>query len=175
MPLGLPSEDKFSTSSVRCISLAPLGLSSNVVISAIMPDVLRGATEGFPVKLSNGDNVQLFLDLVSHVSDYPAATKLLDSKGQMGNAPCSHCSFKKYGSTNGDDYQTGSRNANDTTVHSKNSSAIRTTARHKSSYAQGLNGSQMKRMGFSGADLNNQVPAGRLSLFLCLSIASYWR
>jgi len=162
MPLGLPSEDKFSTTSVRCISLAPLGLSSNVVISAIMPDILRGATEGFPVKLHNGENVQLFLDLVSHVSDYPAATKLSDANGQKGLAPCTHCSFKLYGNSTGSDYKSGSRYANDTTVHSMNSSAIRTTARHESIYAQRMNerpvnATQKQRLGFSGADLRDKI------------------
>jgi len=156
MPLGLPSEDKFSTSAVRCISLAPLGLSSNVVISAIMPDILKGATQGFPVKLPNGENVQLFLDFVSHVSDYPAATKLLDTLGHTANAPCTHCSFKKFGKNDHSQQTEGSRNANGTAVHSMNASATRTSARHAS--LVDVNLQQTKRHGSSiGVDLNDKI------------------
>ena len=96
MPLWIPPEYKFSVSSLRCISLTSLDVTSSVIMSAIVPDLIRGATQGFPVRLPNGDDVVLFLDFVTFVADYPAAAKMVHHFGVNALAPCTHCTFKKY-------------------------------------------------------------------------------
>jgi len=154
MPLGLSTRDKFSPSSIRCISLAPLGVNSNVVLSAIMDDIIKGATDGIPVRLPDGEDVYVFLDFVAFVADYPAASKLIDVNGQAGLAPCTHCTFIKYC---GNDHRTSSRYARTTSVHSQNSSAVRSRSRHDAMNAANLSHEGYQRLGMNKANTYDQI------------------
>jgi len=154
MPVGLPTQDKFSPSSIRCISLAPLAVSSNVVLAAIMNDLLQGATEGFPVCSPDGEQVQLFLDVVGFVSDYPACAKLLDSKGVTGLAPCTHCTIQQFA---GQDFREASKHGYTTSIHSKNSCSMRSVRKHRAMHDAGISEDGHKRLGINDSDISDPI------------------
>ena len=95
VPLNLPPCDRRRRSAVRVISVTP-GVSSNQVLHAILPDLVKGSTEGVQGLFPNGENVRIFMDVLGFVNDYPASCHVIDSKTHTASAPCTLCSFRRY-------------------------------------------------------------------------------
>lgn len=124
-PTGLPVSQKLSRRSIHCISVAPRAVSTNVVIHAIIPDLLRDSLRGFPAVTPAGDSVTVFLDFVGFVADYPAVLQVIDTFKAKANVPCAHCTFQVQGGTG----YTGSNYTATSAVHSKMTAGVCTWSR----------------------------------------------
>jgi hypothetical protein len=122
LPLGLPPESRAGAPAVRVLGLTPPGVSTNEVIRAIIPDIIRGTTEGFKALDANGMEVVVFLDVVGFIGDTPAIAHVVGAlRGHNGLAPCTWCTFKR----NNNQVHKGSRYGAPVTVNSRHSSFTR--------------------------------------------------
>ena len=96
LPLGISPESRSRVGAIRRIGLTPPGISTNSVLEWIIPDIVKGTTDGFPVTTADGTEAILFLDCIGFVGDYPAVSEVLDVLGHTANAPCHLCSFTRY-------------------------------------------------------------------------------
>lgn len=93
LPLNLPRQLRRGSPAVRVLSVTPPGSNVLEVFDAILNNVLKGATHGFPAVAPDGTTVQVYLDLVAWIADTPAGNQLLDTRGHTATAPCHLCSF----------------------------------------------------------------------------------
>ena len=133
LPLSIPSWNRQSTNSIRILSLTPPGISTNADIDAMIEDITKCASIGVPAEISDGSTINLFLDVVGYIGDYPAMVHLLDVTGVNGLAPCNFCTFLRgnISQENDNDFSTveASRYAFSTAIHSGNLSFRRTRQR----------------------------------------------
>ena len=95
IPLGLPPAARRSREAVRLIALTPPGISSNEVLLHIIPDIVNATKNGVEGLCPCGHKVQIFVDAVQYVADYPASSHTTDVVGNQCNAPCTICTFRK--------------------------------------------------------------------------------
>ena len=96
VPLNLSPCDRRRRSAVRVISVTPPGVSTNQVLHAIIPDLVKGSTEGVQGLLPNGEKVRIFIDVLGFIGDYTASCHVIDSTTHTVSAPCTLCSFRRY-------------------------------------------------------------------------------
>jgi hypothetical protein len=70
LPLGIDPKNRAGYGAVRFLGLTPPGVSTNSIISSIMPDIVRGATTVFKCVYAKGPATTVFLDIVGFVGDY---------------------------------------------------------------------------------------------------------
>jgi hypothetical protein len=122
LPLGLPPENRAGAPAVRVLGLAPPGVSTNEIFRAIIPEIIRGTTEGFKTLDANGMEVLVFLDVVGFIGDTPAIIHMVDIlRGHNALAPCTWCAFRR----NDNQVHKGSRYGAPVTVNSRHSSFAR--------------------------------------------------
>ena len=133
LPLGVPVWERSGVNSIRILGVTPAGVTSNVLINAIIPDIAKASSEGVSVAMPDGSALVLFLDVVGYIGDYPAMVHLLDVNGVHGLAPCNYCTFHKARASSSE--ETGpvpiesSSYAYSTAIHSGNLSFRRTRER----------------------------------------------
>ena len=96
LPLGLSPHTTSRVGALRRLGLTPPGISTNHVLSTIIPDIVKGSTDGFDMTTADGTEFTVYLDCVGFVGDYPAVSEVLDLLGHTSNAPCHLCSFTRY-------------------------------------------------------------------------------
>lgn len=94
VPLSTGIRRRRAGSSVRTISLTPTGVSTNHVLNHIIPDIVKGATEGFKTVDAGGKQVRMFIEVVGFIGDYPESSKVIDVLHHSARAPCTVCSFR---------------------------------------------------------------------------------
>jgi len=144
LPVGIPSAKKNFTRNVHCISATPRGVSSNTVLHAIVPDIVRGCTEGFKTRTPYGAQVTVFLDCMGFVGDYPAVVQVIDTLKPKSNVPCTHCTFHV---NINPDRNEGSKHAATSKVHSQMTSVVRTRSRTTEIRRHALTADDFKAMG----------------------------
>lgn len=127
LPLGLPPANRAGAAAVRVLGLTPPGVSTNEVLRAIIPDIIRGTTRGFTTVDGNGREVVVFLDVVGYIGDTPAISHVLDLRGHTALAPCPWCSFCRSDTKN----HLGSRYGAPVSVNSRHPSFVRFGIRAK--------------------------------------------
>ena len=127
LPLGIQPSKRASFHAVRVLGFVPPGVSTNVVIERVVPDIVKGSTDGFPAKDANGEDVVIFLDPVGFIGDYPAVSHTLDVRGHTSNTPCHSCIFEKQDMSSSG----GSRNAYTALLNSQMSTHARGMHRNK--------------------------------------------
>ena len=133
LPLGIPVWKRNGVNSIRILGVTPAGVSSNRIIDAVIPDIVKMSSEGVVVRMPDGDEIVLFLDVVGYIGDYLAMVHLLDVTGVHGVAPCSFCTFHRANRSTDEDggYLTteNSSYGYSTAIHSGNLSFRRTRKR----------------------------------------------
>ena len=99
MPCGIPPNMRTVIGGVRKLCLTPPGVSANDVFLKMIPDIVKGAKEGFTVLDDTGSPVRVFIDVVAVIQDYPEQTSCMDTLGHTANVPCNHCMFERYDPT----------------------------------------------------------------------------
>ena len=94
-PMLCRANRRRSMSSVRVLGLTPPGVSSNGVIRNVVDDIVECSTTGVEVLMDSGEKMVMFIEVVAFIGDYPGMSHCLDVVGQMGNSPCTHCTFKR--------------------------------------------------------------------------------
>lgn len=121
LPLGIPPASRVGAAAVRVLGLTPPGVSTNEVLRAIIPDIIKGTTEGFTTVDANGNEVVVFLDVAGFIGDTPAISHVLDLRGHNALAPCPWCSFCR----NDNQLHQGSRYGAPVSANSRHSSFVR--------------------------------------------------
>ena len=169
LPLGIPVWERSGVNSIRILGVTPAGVSSNVLLNAIIPDISKASSEGVNVPMPDGSTTVLFLDVVGYIGDYPAMVHLLDVNGVHGLAPCNFCTFHKSRSTTSD--ETGpvtatesSSYAYSTAIHSGNISFRRTRER-MAMWRSSASPEDLQRIGLKSIQNfdEEQLPLHRLS------------
>ena len=75
------------------ISLTPPGVSGEVVLDSILPDIIQGMAHGFLDIDADGVKRRIFLDLVGFMGDTPAINHFLDILGHTASCCCHLCRF----------------------------------------------------------------------------------
>ena len=102
MPVGFDLNYRKSSASARVLTLSQGNQDINDVLAHLVDDIVLGVTEGVEGIDPYGRQVRIFLDIISNVGDYPAASACGDLMGHTANAPCSVCAFgRRKGTTNG--------------------------------------------------------------------------
>ena len=98
-------------------------------------------TSGFSGVDGEGASIQIFLDIVGYIGDYPEVTDKKDVLGHNANCPCHLCCFRKFkGPT-----LEGSAFCMQTDAHSNESAFLRCAARTEA----------IRSCNYSATDLNN--------------------
>lgn len=126
LPIGASPESRRSNSSVRIISLTAHGVSTNLVIDAIIEDLRIGGTKGVPATDAKGNKCVVFVDVVGFVGDYSASSAVLDVMSHAAHTPCTHCTFRVL---EGPQKHTLSQYAHSSEIHSANTSFSRGLAK----------------------------------------------
>ena len=96
VPVGLSLRRRRRTISVRLVSLTPNGVSTNMVLDAIVDDLNDSAVSGVDAVDPTGEKCVVFVNVVGFVGDYPASSATLDTMTHAAAAPCTVCSFRKF-------------------------------------------------------------------------------
>ncbi len=99
MCLNFPTRHGRTPNDVRILSLAPLGVKADAVLTAIIADVVEGMTKGFLDVDAEGNMRRIFLDLVGFVGDTPALNSSLDILGHNACACCHLCRYVRRSTT----------------------------------------------------------------------------
>lgn len=59
LPLGLAIQRRRSVSSIRTIYLTSPGISTNLVLNSLIPDIIKGSADGFKCHDDKGQKVQV--------------------------------------------------------------------------------------------------------------------
>lgn len=147
MPMGFSNELRCSTSAVRPISLTPTGLSSKEILKFIVADIVKSATEGVKGIDPYGNPVQIFIDPIGFMADYPAVSSVLDVKAHTADAPCPLCSFRRKKDVVGSDY------AYSADVNSARTGNVRFAERSYAVRHTGIDAQSAKDMGMKMGDI----------------------
>lgn len=85
--------DRVGRPAVRTISVTTPGLSSDLILEAIMPDLIAGSTTGWLVKDYKGAPVRVMADMSFYVGDYVQVSKSSRMRGHNAHAPCPLCAY----------------------------------------------------------------------------------
>ena len=102
MPLGILPVDRSGVNSIRILGVTPAGVSSNHIVTSLIPDIVNCSSVGTSVDLPDGTCLRLFLDVIGYIGDYQAMVHILDVTGVGGVAPCNFCTFKRAGTATSD-------------------------------------------------------------------------
>lgn len=94
VPLSTGLRSRRCGTSIRTISLTATGFSTNEVLDFIIPDLLKGATEGFKTYDAAGEKVLMFIKVIGFKGDYPEASKVLGVLIHSARTPCTVCTFR---------------------------------------------------------------------------------
>ena len=154
LPLSLPYRYRTSHDAVRVVALTPPGVSTRDALLAIVPDLVQGSTAGFPAVDEDGNEIQVFIEVVGYVGDYPEVTDKVDIVGHTGSCPCHVCSFRRFNGASSE----GSAYCLQRDAHSADSAflrfAARTDAIREVADAEGLNRIGLKRNSESASDMS---------------------
>jgi hypothetical protein len=154
LPIGVDPKNRAGYGAVRFSGLTPPGVSTNSIISSIIPYIVRGATTGFECVDANGAAITVFLDLVGFVGDYPAITHTLDLLGHTACSPFHICVFRREdGSGRG-----ASRYGHDTRIHTRSMTIVRTMQRTMAARSRGLSASALKELGLKPIEEDQKPP-----------------
>lgn len=145
LPLNLPFAARSSRKAVRILALTPPGVSTNDVIHALLPDIVRMATKGITVLDADGNSIRLFLDILAFVADYPEVAHCLDVVRHLGSSPCHLCAFRRM--KNGPN----SRYAHTTEIHSQDSAFMRTGPRTEAMGSAEVTSQEYNNLGMKGS------------------------
>lgn len=147
----LPPEDRRSKSSVRIISLTPPEVSTNGVLNYITSDLVNAVMNGVDSTTLLGEYVEVFIDPVAFIGDYPASAETIDVIGHVARAPCTLCTFRRLHETE----TSGSRFGYTSGVHSRNSAFISHEDRQRSLRNANLPDPDASRLGMISCKKNS--------------------
>lgn len=78
IPLDLPYGSCKKWSASMTISLTSFGISTNHALDYLIPNKMKGETDGFMDETTEGSAICIFLDVCSFLGDYPAAYHMID-------------------------------------------------------------------------------------------------
>lgn len=122
-PIGCSNDRRKRLSSIRPITLASHGVSTNWVFGYIIDDLIQSSTRGVSTMDENGTPVLIFIKVVGYVADYLASSYALDTLNHNALSPCTHCFFSRRNKSSRSRYAYSSR------IHSYNSTFARSTTR----------------------------------------------
>jgi len=70
------------------------GVSSDVILDAIVDDLAVGSSEGWMIRCADGLEVRVFADVCFYVGDYEQVSKTSKLMGSSANSPCSLCTYR---------------------------------------------------------------------------------
>lgn len=88
LPLRIPVMERRGAHAIRIVGATPSGVSSNVVINSIIPDIVQCTTTGVIKVMPDGDEITIFLDIVGYIGDYVGTVRVLDLLGVNAISPC---------------------------------------------------------------------------------------
>jgi hypothetical protein len=95
LPLGVTPVKRSGYGAVRVSGLTPPGISTNLILSELIKDIVKGSTQGFASFDADGSPITIFLDIVGLIGDYPAVTHVNDLLGHTACSPCHLCTFQR--------------------------------------------------------------------------------
>jgi hypothetical protein len=133
---------------VRFLGLTPPGVSTNSIVSSIIPDIIRDAMTGFECVDANGATISVFLDVVGLFGDYQAVAQNFD---RLCHTACSlfHLCVlsREHGSGRG-----ASRYEYDTRIHARSMTFVRTMQRTMAEKSRGLSASAPNKLGLKPSE-----------------------
>lgn len=84
---------RMSRNGGRVLSLTERGVSSDMVLRAVMHDFAVGAHQGWVVEDPDGVKVRVFADVAFYVGDYEQVSKTSHLRGHNARAPCNLCAY----------------------------------------------------------------------------------
>jgi hypothetical protein len=155
LPLGVKPIKCSWYGAVRVLGLAPPGISTNLILSEFIKDIVKGSTQGFASFDADGSPITIFLDIVGFIGDYPAVTHVNDLLGHTACSPCHICTFQREdGSGTG-----ASRYAYTSRIHARAPSFVRTMERMKELRSTNLSPVSLRELG-----LNANISEAHLTL-----------
>lgn len=148
MPIGFSNELRYSSSTTRPVSLTPPGMMSKEILKHIVSDVVKGMTEGVKGMDPHGNPIQIFLDVIGFLADYPAVSSVLDVKSHSADAPCHLCSFNRKKRIAGADF------AYTVDIHSHRMANARFASRAYEVRLAGIDPECAKRVGMKEGDMS---------------------
>jgi hypothetical protein len=159
LPLGVSPSKRSGYGAVRVLGLTPPGISTNVILSELIKDIVKGSTAGFESFDSDGLPITVFLDVVGFIGDYPAITHVNDLLGHTACSPCHLCTFQREdGSGTG-----ASRYGYTSKIHARSSAFARTLKRMKAVRSNVTSPSSMRALGIKAAVEDSVKPLHLLS------------
>lgn len=153
--VGLPRSCRLALSCIRPLALTPTGVKSNMVLDALLPDLVHGATSGFEVMDGYGQLARVFIDVVGFLGDYHGTSDVLDVMKQSARAPCPCCTFRKRSTPAESNY------AYSATLNCRHSSFTRGLFRMKALRSSGLSEVERKWLGMSSGTLADCEEQGK--------------
>jgi hypothetical protein len=147
LPLGVSPSKRSGYGAVRVLRLTPPGISTNVILSELIKDIVNGSTTGFESFDSDGLPITVFLDVVVFIGDYPAINHVKELLGHTACSPCRLCTFQRE-----DGPGTGSSRYGYTSkIHARSSAFSRTLKRMKVARSNVTSSSLMSELGIKEA------------------------
>jgi hypothetical protein len=159
LPLGVTPRKRSGYGAVRVLGLTPPGISTNVILSELIKDIVKGSTQGFASFDADGSPITIFLDIVGFIGDYPAVTHVNDLLGHTACSPCHLCTFQREdGSGTG-----ASRYAYTSRIHARSPSFVRTMERMKELRSTNLSPVSLRELGLNANISEAHLPLHRLA------------